>query len=165
MSATILGLDPGLRHTGWAVAKVMPTGGSYKYHASGVIKPSQQLSLPARLAELHTALSEVVSRQLPNYCGIEETFVNKNSYTSLKLSQARGVILAVVALAGIPIKEFSPNMIKKSLTGVGHADKAQIDRMLKMLVGAMPKISSDESDALACAICCGNNLNSFSGNK
>ncbi len=163
MAVKILGLDPGLRRTGWGL--VSASGGNYKYLDSGVIKPNEKSSMAERLAELYNLLEKIITTSAPDYCGIEETFVNKNSATSLKLSQARGVILASIAMKKIPLKEFSPNNIKKALTGAGHADKEQIDRMLRMLLSQMPKITNDESDALACAICCGNNLSSFKYNK
>ena len=150
----ILGLDPGLRHTGWGV--IEKQGNSYQVLAAGTINPDDKLSLANRLAELFDSLSDVIKLWQPDTCAVEETFVNKNPNSTLKLGQARGVVLCVPALSKILVGEYTPNQIKKTITGVGHAEKNQVDMMVHTLLKNVPdKMPPDASDALAIALCHG----------
>ncbi len=148
----ILGLDPGLRHTGWGV--IDKTGNRFTFVAAGVINPNVDLSLAKRLAELHESLIKVIQDYCPDAVAVEETFVNKNPSSTLKLGQARGVVLMTPASMNIDVAEYTPNQIKKSITGVGHAEKVQVDMMVHKLVSGVPdKLPPDASDALAMALC------------
>lgn len=146
----ILGIDPGLQKTGWGV--LSSEGSALKYIASGLIKPPTDLPLPERLAFLHQNMAEIIKLHGPDEAAIEETFVNQNPASALKLGQARGVLLAVPALYGLPTAEYAANKVKKSIVGTGHAGKGQIGHMIKMLLPACGTISEDEADALAVAI-------------
>ena len=157
----ILGLDPGLRHTGWGI--IEKQGNSFQFLSAGTINPDDKLPLANRLAELFDSLSDVVKLWQPDTCAVEETFVNKNPNSTLKLGQARGVVLCVPALQKIPVAEYTPNQIKKTITGVGHAEKNQVDMMVHTLLKNVPdKIPPDAADALAIALCHGFQ-NGFSG--
>ena len=148
----ILGLDPGLRHTGWGV--VDKVGNRYTFVAAGVINPDVDLSLAKRLAELHESLIKVIQDYCPDAVAVEETFVNKNPSSTLKLGQARGVVLMTPASMNIDVAEYTPNQIKKTITGVGHAEKIQVDMMVHKLVSGVPdKLPPDAADALAMALC------------
>ena len=147
----ILGLDPGLRHTGWGL--IDKQGPKLSFVAAGVINPDDKLPLANRLMELHNALKQVVQDWSPDTAAVEETFVNKNPSSTLKLGQARGVVLMTPALLGISVGEYTPNQIKKTITGVGHAEKNQVDMMVRTLLKTVPQgIPPDASDALAIAI-------------
>ena len=151
----ILGIDPGLRKTGWGI--VESVGSRLSYVASGLICADPKASLPIRLAYLHENVMDVILTWRPESAAVEETFVNKNPASALKLGQARGVLLAVPALCGLETAEYSANTIKKSVTGAGHAAKMQVGAMIQMLLpGARAEnggqISEDEADALAVAI-------------
>ena len=146
----ILGIDPGLQKTGWGVIEI--EGNRLTYVACGLIKPKATEDLANRLAFLHSQFSEIVQQFKPGRAAIEETFVNNNPQSTLKLGQARGVVMAVPALHGISVAEYSPNKIKKSVVGAGHADKNQIQAMIKILLPTCGQVSSDEADALAVAI-------------
>ena len=147
----ILGLDPGLRHTGWGL--IDKQGPKLTFVAAGVINPDDKLPLANRLMELHNALKQVVQDWSPDTAAVEETFVNKNPSSTLKLGQARGVVLMTPALLGISVGEYTPNQIKKTITGVGHAEKNQVDMMVRTLLKTVPQgIPPDASDALAIAI-------------
>ncbi len=148
----ILGLDPGLRHTGWGV--IEKDGSRVRFVAAGVINPNEKQSLGARLSELHTDLSDVIKAYEPDEAAVEETFVNNNPSSTLKLGQARGVVLLTPALFNIPVAEYTPNQIKKMVVGVGHADKKQVDMMVRTLLKTVPEnIPADASDALAISLC------------
>ena len=148
----ILGLDPGLRHTGWGV--IDKTGNRFTFIGAGVINPDVDLDLACRLAELHASLEKVIKEFCPDTVSVEETFVNKNPNSTLKLGQARGVVLMTPASLGIPVAEYTPNQIKKTITGVGHAEKHQVDMMIHRLIANVPeKMPPDASDALAIALC------------
>ena len=148
----ILGLDPGLRHTGWGV--VDKSGNRYTFVGAGVINPDVGLELANRLAELHISLEKIIKDFCPDTVAVEETFVNKNPNSTLKLGQARGVVLMTPATLGIPVAEYTPNQIKKTITGVGHAEKHQVDMMIHRLIANVPeKMPPDASDALAIALC------------
>ena len=148
----VLGLDPGLRHTGWGV--VDKEGPKLRFISAGVINPDDKLSLPERLADLHENLKKVIAEFSPDEVAVEETFVNKNPNSTLKLGQARGVVILTPALFNIRVSEYTPNHIKKMVVGAGHADKNQVDMMVRTLLKTVPEhIPPDASDALAIAIC------------
>ena len=146
----VLGIDPGLLHTGWAVVDV--NGAARHYVASGVILPKASLSLPERLAIIFRGVSELCEQFHPNECSIEITFVNKNPQTTLSLGHARAAAIVAVANQNIPIFEYEPNVIKKALTSAGHADKDQVYKMVRMLLPAAQPKTPDESDAIAIAL-------------
>ena len=150
----ILGLDPGLRHTGWGV--VEKDGPRFRFISAGVINPNETLSLAERLAELHEGLKKVITDFSPDEVAGEETFVNKNPNSTLKLGQARGVVILTPALFHLPVSEYTPNQIKKMIVGAGHADKKQVDMMVRTLLKTVPEhMPPDASDALAIALCHG----------
>ena len=146
----ILGIDPGLLHTGWAIIDV--AGSSRKYIASGVILPPTKLALSERLAFIFNAVSKLCDEFNPNECGIEIIFVNKNGKTTLLLGHARAAAITAVAVKNIPVYEYEPNKVKKALACAGHADKEQVYKMLSILLPAAHPKSSDESDAIAIAL-------------
>ena len=146
----IIGIDPGLLHTGWAIIDV--AGSSRKYIASGVILPPTKVELPERLAFIFNGISDLCEKFQPTQCSIEVIFVNKNAKTTLLLGHARAAAITAVATKNIPVFEYEPNKVKKALTSMGHADKEQIYRMLSILLpDAHPK-TADESDAIAIAL-------------
>ncbi len=146
----ILGIDPGLLHTGWAIIDV--AGSTRKYIASGVILPPTKINFAQRLAFIFNKVDELCEIFKPTECSIEIIFVNKNSKTTLLLGHARAAAITAVAVKDIPVFEYEPNKVKKALTGVGHADKEQIYKMLSILLpDAHPK-TADESDAIAIAL-------------
>ena len=147
----ILGIDPGLRKMGWGVVDV--DGPRLSFVAAGTVKPATDLSLPMRLAALHTQLTEIVERYRPHEAAVEETFVNKDARATLKLGQARGVAVLVPASRGLPVGEYAPNQVKKTVIGVGHGTKDQIGLMVKVLLPRATFDSEDAADALAIAIC------------
>ena len=147
----IIGIDPGLRNTGWGIIGVQGTRLSYV--ADGTIKSDATAPLAERLLQLHEQLRDVVASFAPDEAAVEETFVNKDARATLKLGQARGIAMLVPAQAGLSVAEYAPNLIKKTVVGAGHADKHQIQAMVKILLPrAMPN-SADSADALAIAIC------------
>ena len=147
----IMGIDPGLRNTGWGVVDF--TNNQFRHIANGTLKISEKGTLPERLAEIYKKLTAVLEQYKPEEVAVEEVFVNVNPASTLKLGQARGVAILTPAIIGIPVFEYSPNLIKKSVVGVGHASKEQIQMMVGILLG-QPKIDSEHSgDALAMAIC------------
>ena len=146
----LIGLDPGLRLTGWGVIDV--EGNRLRHVAHGVVKVAGDRSLAERLAELFEAIAAVVAAQQPVEAAVEETFVNINPGSTLKLGQARGVVMLAPARAGLPVFEYAANLVKKSVTGAGHADKRQIAMMVgRLLPGVVA--TADAADALAVAIC------------
>lgn len=146
----ILGIDPGLLHTGWAIIDV--NGGDRKYIASGVILPSPKLAMPERLTTIFRGVKKLCDDFKPDVCSIEIIFVNKNPQTTLILGHARAAAIVAVANNDIPIFEYEANKIKKALTGAGHADKEQIYKMLSILLPAAHPKTADESDAIAIAL-------------
>lgn len=147
----ILGLDPGLRITGWGIIDVE---GSALFHVDhGVITSKDGESLSSRLVSLYTQLTNIIQSYAPHEAAVEETFVNKNPLSALKLGIARGVILLAPAYAGLVVGEYSANKVKKSVVGVGHADKAQVAMMVGRLLPKSGGVSKDAADALAVAIC------------
>ncbi len=146
----ILGIDPGLQKTGWGI--IESSGNSLKFIASGLIKTKPKSPMSERLLTLHHGIIAVIDEFKPHETAIEETFVNKNPASSLKLGQARGVLLCAPALKGLSVDEYSANKVKKSVVGTGHAGKDQIVMMVRTLLPACGEISEDEADALAVAI-------------
>ena len=146
----ILGIDPGLQKLGWGL--IHSEGHALRFISSGLIKTNPADTLTRRLAHIHEQLADVIKTHAPDTAAVEETFVNRNPASALKLGQARGVALSVPALYGIEVEEYSANKIKKSVVGVGHADKNQMGMMIKTLLPACGQISVDEADALAVAI-------------
>lgn len=152
----ILGIDPGLLHTGWAI--IDSQGQNRKYIASGVILPPTRDAMPMRLANIFRGVSELVDTFAPDVCSIEITFVNKNPQTTLALGHARAAAIVAVASRDIPIYEYEPNKIKKALTSAGHADKDQVYKMVRILLPAARPKTPDESDAIAIALAHANML-------
>ena len=146
----ILGLDPGLRRTGWGVVAV--DGSRLSFIACGTVMPADKAPLANRLAALHDGLVAVIADHRPDEAAVEETFVSKDASATLKLGQARGVALLVPALAGLPVAEYAANLIKKTVVGAGHADKAQIEMMVRVLLPKATPQTADAADALAVAI-------------
>jgi crossover junction endodeoxyribonuclease RuvC len=147
----LLGLDPGLQKTGWGV--VDSHGTRLSHIANGVVTSDPKKSLAERLVELHDGITEVIAEWRPQSCAVEETFVNKNPTSTLKLGQARGMALFVPANAGLMVAEYTPNHVKKSVVGVGHAGKEQVDAMVQILLPGVKINGPDAADALAVAIC------------
>jgi len=147
----ILGIDPGLVNTGWGVIEA--EGGHLRYVADGTIRPPRTGSLAERLMALHAELVEVIKAWIPDEAAVEETFVNKNPLSALKLGHARGIALLAPAEAGLAVSEYPANLIKKSVVGAGHAEKEQVQMMVKMLMPGCTFASADSADALAVAIC------------
>ena len=150
MTVRILGIDPGLLHTGWAV--IDTAGASRKYVASGVILPRKTGGLAERLAIIFNEVSKLCDTFEPNECSIEITFVNKNPQTTLILGHARAAAMVAISTKNIPIFEYEPNKIKKALTGAGHADKSAVDKMVRVLLPAAAPKTADEADAIAIAL-------------
>lgn len=147
----LLGLDPGLRCTGWGVIEA--DGNALRHVANGVVRPDNDAPLADRLAALYRGLSEVIDTHRPDEAAVEETFVSRNAVSTLKLGQARGVVLLAPARAGLYVAEYPANLVKKSLVGAGHAAKQQIAAMVKVLLPACDVATADAADALAVAIC------------
>lgn len=146
----ILGVDPGLQKTGWGI--IESEGSSLRFVASGLIKTNPKDLLSLRLADLHQGLCDVMKTYQPDRAAMEETFVNNNPASALKLGQARGALLCVPSLYGLAVAEYAANKVKKSIIGVGHADKKQMGAMIKILLPSCGQITEDEADALAVAI-------------
>ena len=146
----ILGIDPGLRRSGWGLVTI--DGTKLAYVACGTVTSDQKNSLAIRLTQLHEGISRVVGDFGPDEVAVEETFVNKDAQATLKLGHARAVALLVPALAGLPVAEYAANLVKKSVVGSGHADKRQIHAMVRVLLPKADPPSDDAADALAIAI-------------
>jgi crossover junction endodeoxyribonuclease RuvC len=146
----IIGIDPGLRNVGWGLIEV--AGSRLVYVGCGSIQTRANLSLAERLAQIHRGLTVLIEAERPDEAAVEETFVNRDPQSALKLGQARGIALAAPALLGLPVAEYAANVVKKTIVGVGHAEKAQIAMMVKMLLPACQIASPDAADALAVAI-------------
>ena len=147
----ILGLDPGLRKTGWGVISV--EGSRLVHVAHGVIAPKDSLPFAERLLVLFEAISEVVALHAPHEAAVEETFMNNNAASALKLGHARGIALLAPARAGLEVHEYAANLVKKTVVGVGHAEKTQVQMMIKTLLPRAEALTADAADALAVAIC------------
>lgn len=151
----VLGVDPGLIKTGYGVVEFK--NNNLKYIDSGTILTSTNISIELRLKNIYDNLKYIIDRYKPNFFSIEETFVNNNPTSSLKLGQARGVAILCAGENGIPVFEYKPNTIKKTVTGIGKARKEQVGMMVKCLLPTVNPKSEDEADALAIAICHVNN--------
>ena len=147
----IMGIDPGLRHTGWGV--IESNGTELSFVASGTVNPSVKSEMAERLRQIHEALIEVFESHKPQETAIEEAFFNKFAGATIKLGQARSAAMLVPALAGVPVAEYAPNQIKKTVVGTGHCQKEQIRMMVKVLLPKAEINSNDAADALAIAIC------------
>ena len=146
----ILGIDPGLRRTGWGVLDV--EGNRLMFVGCGSVETREQMALASRLLAIHAGLGLILDRFRPAEAAIEQTFVNKDGVATLKLGQARGVAMLAPAMFGIAVAEYAPNQVKKTVVGAGHADKTQIQAMLKILLPKADPKSADAADALAIAI-------------
>lgn len=147
----LIGLDPGLRSTGWGVIEV--SGSRLSHVANGRVASQPKASTALRLVEIYDGLAAIIAAHAPDAAAVEETFVNANAATTLKLGLARGVALLAPARAGLPVAEYSANAIKKAVVGVGHAEKSQIQMMVRRLLPGVELAGADAADALAVAIC------------
>lgn len=154
----VIGIDPGLRNMGWGIIDV--DGPRLSHVANGVCKSDGKADLSARLLSLHIQLETVFVEYVPNAAAVEQTFVNKDAVATLKLGQARGIALLVPAQAGLDVGEYLPNAIKKAVVGVGHADKAQVEHMVRLQLPGVKIAGPDAADALAIAICHAHHLQS-----
>ncbi|RAI03701.1 crossover junction endodeoxyribonuclease RuvC [Acuticoccus sediminis] len=148
---TILGIDPGLQATGWGAIRV--NGSALSFVGSGTITSDTRAPLAVRLAALYAGLQQVVAEIAPEEAAVETTFVSRDGAATLKLGQARGIALLAPAAQGIPVSEYAPNLVKKSVVGAGHADKRQIRHMIGVLLPRATAKSDHAADALAVAIC------------
>jgi len=147
----ILGVDPGLSATGWGVIEA--SGSRLLFRACGCIVSKAETPMAKRLAFIHRELTDLIAEHAPDEGAVEETFVNRDPRSALKLGQARGVALAALALAGLNVAEYAANLVKKTVVGVGHAEKPQVQMMVKMLLPTSQAKTADAADALAVAIC------------
>jgi crossover junction endodeoxyribonuclease RuvC len=146
----ILGIDPGLRRTGWGV--IGCAGNRLIYLACGSVETDRKASLAERLVAIHDGLARVVDEFRPDEAAVEATFVNRDAVATLKLGQARGIALLVPARAGVSVAEYAPNLVKKTIVGAGHAEKAQIRLMIGVLLPKADPATEDAADALAIAV-------------
>jgi crossover junction endodeoxyribonuclease RuvC len=146
----ILGLDPGLGCTGWGL--IAAEGNRLSHVANGQIRTDPKTALAARLLDLHRALDEILSLHRPDAAAVEEVFVNDNAQSTLKLGQARGVVLLAAAGLGIDVGEYAPRLVKKAVVGTGGADKVQVHAMVARLLPGVKIAGADAADALAVAI-------------
>lgn len=158
----VMGIDPGLRNLGWGVIDVM--GARITHVANGICHSApggeEAGDLALRLLSLHSQLTEVMRTHAPDAAAVEHTFVNKDAVATLKLGQARGIALLVPAQAGITVGEYAPNAVKKTVVGVGHAAKVQVDHMVRLHLPGVAIAGPDAADALAVAICHAHHLQS-----
>jgi crossover junction endodeoxyribonuclease RuvC len=147
----IVGIDPGLRATGWGVVAIK--GNTLSFIAAGTIKAPVEGELAARLNVIHAGLTEVLRIWQPDEAAVEQTFVNRDAAATLKLGQARGVCLLAPAQLGLSVAEYAPNAVKKAIVGAGHAEKGQIRAMVHVLLPRATFDSEHSADALAIAIC------------
>ena len=147
----LIGLDPGLRNTGWGI--IESSGSRLRYVADGAVHTDSERPLAERLVQLHEGLTAVIAAYRPVAAAVEETFVNKNPTSTLKLGLARGVALLVPALARLAVAEYPANLVKKSVVGAGHAGKEQVQAMVRILLPGCLTETADAADALAVAIC------------
>ncbi|XHB99790.1 crossover junction endodeoxyribonuclease RuvC [Nitratireductor sp. ac15] len=147
----ILGIDPGLRRTGWAIIDAQ--GNSLRFVGAGTVTSDGKADLASRLCQLHDGLDAILHDHRPDEAAVEATFVNKDASATLKLGQARGIAMLVPARAGLPVAEYAPNAVKKTVIGVGHGNKKQIHMMVKVLMPKARFDTDDAADAIAIAIC------------
>jgi crossover junction endodeoxyribonuclease RuvC len=146
----ILGIDPGLRRTGWGMVTI--AGNRLGFLACGSVATDDKATLAERLLAIHDGLRQVVEEHAPDEAAVEATFVNKDAAATLKLGQARGIAMLVPAIAGLPVAEYAPNLVKKTIVGAGHSEKAQIRMMIGVLLPKADPRSHDAADALAIAV-------------
>jgi crossover junction endodeoxyribonuclease RuvC len=146
----ILGIDPGLRRTGWGVVEI--AGNRLGFVGCGSVLTNERETLAARLLAIHDGLTRILDEYRPHEAAVEATFVNKDAVATLKLGQARGIAMVVPAKAGVPVAEYAPNLVKKSIVGAGHGDKAQVRMMIGVLLPKADPASDDAADALAVAV-------------
>jgi len=146
----ILGIDPGLRRTGWGVVDV--EGNRLTFVACGSVETDGEADLAVRLLTIHDGLVRVIEEFRPHEAAVEATFVNKDAAATLKLGQARGIAMLVPARSGLLVAEYAPNVVKKSIVGAGHGDKRQIGMMIGVLLPRADPRSEDAADALAIAV-------------
>ena len=154
----VLGIDPALIKTGYGIISMKDN--NISYITSGTIVTNTKLPMEERLKNIFVNINQLIETYKPDYFSIEETFVNNNPTSSLKLGQARGVAILCAGINDIPVFEYKPNTIKKSVTGVGKATKDQVGMMVKCLLPQVQLKTEDEADALAIAICCANTVGS-----
>lgn len=147
----IIGIDPGLRNTGWGI--IMSEGQHLSYVADGAVHSDANVPLAERLLQIHQQLMDVMRAHEPDEAAVEETFVNTDARATLKLGQARGVVMLAPAMLRIPVSEYAPNTVKKSVVGAGHAEKDQVKHMVRLLLPRAQMKTADSTDALAIAIC------------
>jgi crossover junction endodeoxyribonuclease RuvC len=147
----LIGIDPGLRNTGWGIIDC--DGNRLAHVADGVVHSKPKDPLAARLGQLYDGLAEIIEAYAPAEAAIEETFVNANAVSTLKLGQARGIALLAPARAGLLVAEYPPNVVKKSVVGAGHAAKQQVQMMVATILPGCLNATADAADALAVAIC------------
>src|SRR5436190_5586167 len=146
----ILGIDPGLRHTGWGLIEA--DGNALVFLACGSVETSERAALSVRLLTIHDGLARIVDEFRPDEAAVEATFVNRDATATLKLGQARGIAMLIPAKAGVLVAEYAPNLVKKTIVGAGHAEKAQIRMMIGVLLPKADPQSEDAADALAIAV-------------
>jgi crossover junction endodeoxyribonuclease RuvC len=147
----LIGLDPGLKTTGWGVVDM--AGARLVHVANGSVASDAKAPIGERLVQIYEGLAAVIARLAPNEAAVEETFVNTNAASTLRLGLARGAVILAPARAGLPVAEYSANAIKKTVVGFGHAEKAQIQAMVRRLLPGVALAGADAADALAVAIC------------
>lgn len=147
----IIGIDPGLRRTGWGV--IESSGNALRFIAAGTVTSDAKTDLAVRLCQLHDGLAARLKEFSPAEAAVEATFVNRDAVATLKLGQARGIAMLVPAQAGLAVAEYAPNAVKKAVIGAGHGDKKQIHMMVRVLMPKAVFDSDDAADALAIAIC------------
>ncbi len=147
----VLGIDPGLRRTGWGVIEA--EGNRLSHVANGVIATRDTLDIASRLVQLQVGLTEILVAYRPDQAAVEETLANVNPVSTMKLGMARGIALLVPASLGLPVTQYLPMIVKKSVVGTGHADKAQVAMMMQRLLPGVALANADAADALAVAIC------------
>lgn len=146
----ILGIDPGLRRTGWGL--IACEGNRLLFVACGSVETQERATLAARLVTIHDGLVRVIEEFTPDEAAVEQTFVNRDGASTLKLGQARGIAMLVPARAGLSVAEYAPNLVKKTVVGAGHAEKTQIRMMIGVLLPKADPRTEDAADALAIAV-------------
>ena len=146
----ILGIDPGLRRTGWGVVEI--AGNRLGFLGCGSVLTNDRDAPAARLKAMHDGLIRILDQYRPDEAAVEATFVNKDASATLKLGQARGIAMVVPARAGVPVAEYAPNLVKKSIVGAGHGDKTQVRMMIGVVLPKADPASDDAADALAVAV-------------
>jgi crossover junction endodeoxyribonuclease RuvC len=146
----ILGIDPGLRRTGWGVVSI--DGNRLSFLGCGSVATDDKAALSIRLLAIHDGLRQVIAAHAPDEAAVESTFVSRDAVATLKLGQARGIAMLAPAIAGLSVAEYAPNLVKKTIVGAGHSEKVQIRMMVKVLLPKADPQSDDAADALAIAV-------------